>query len=121
MKRMQASSFLMRMPGQSENLLVQRACEVIWRDGKPVEVQVKPYRIIGNVQPMNSKDLLLVPEANRTKEQLWIYTEQNEKTPKLNDNIKRGDGNFQVQSVENWGTYSKLRLMRIDVGNQATR
>ncbi len=62
---------------------------------------------------MSGKDLLLVPEGDRTREQYWLYTECK---VQLADRVERCGVNFQVQSVQNWGSYNQARIMRIDVG-----
>lgn len=121
MSRMQGDSYLMHGVDVSETLIVKRAANVRWIEGKPVETNIEPYEMIGNVQPFSPKDLLLVPEAQRTKEMLWIFTEQNTKIPQNNDHVIRNGIYFQVQGVENWGTYSRIRVVREDVGAQASR
>jgi len=103
-----------------EVLLVHRVDRTFVKDGKFVQKNFEPYELVANVQPMNGRDLLMVPEADRYREQYWVFTEQNEKVPALNDIVVRAQVNFQVQSVENWGSYSKFRMMRVDVGYAAT-
>lgn len=81
----------------------------------------EPFK--GNVQPMTGRDLLLVPEHERFKEQYWCFVPKKvcgkwffEKT---GDVIKRDCIAFQVQTVESWGSYQKVRIMRVDVGEYA--
>ena len=78
---------------------------------------------------MNGRDLLIVPEADRYKEQYWVFMNQQQKPLFTNDRVirimasqngKSGPVGFQVQSSENWGSYTRARIMRIDVGPGAT-
>lgn len=86
-------------------------------DGKPIKGQVSPYQIRGNVQPLNGRDLLLVPEADRFKEQYFVWTFC---LVNVNDLVVRCGANYQVQNVETWGRYNKCRIMRIDTGPYQT-
>lgn len=99
-----------------EKLKVFRVGKVTYVDGKPVQTQESSYEIVCNVQPMTGRDLLLVPEGDRHKEQYWLWCEQNQKAMEVNDRVVRGGINFQIQSTENWGSYTKARIMRDDVG-----
>lgn len=102
---------------KDEKLAVIREGCVKYIDGKPVKSDISNFTIVGNVQPMNGRDLLLVPEGDRFKEQYWLYTTN---PIQINDRILRCGVNFQTQSVEAWGTYAKARIMRVDVGPNAT-
>lgn len=105
---------------------------VVYKDGKPIKRNGIKFEIIANVQPLSPRDLLLVPEGDRYTEQWWIFlnnikviTEdgieiQAEELVKTNDQIIRLGIYYQVQGVENWGSYSKARIMRVDVGPNAT-
>lgn len=118
---------------KDETFSVTREGQVIYLDGKPVKRNLAKFSVKGNIQPMNGRDLLLVPEGDRFKEQYWLYYNNSsivvdqgleiEADPAaiiVNDRITRLGANFQVQTVENWGTYSRGRIMRIDVGPYAT-
>lgn len=77
------------------------------------------FQVKANVQPLNGRELLLVPEGDRFKEQYNVWA-MNAHPPygaiKVNDRIVRLGVSFQVQQVENWGSYVKARMMAIDVG-----
>lgn len=118
---------------KDEVFSVTREGEVIIVDGKPIKRFLVSFTVRGNIQPLNGRDLLLVPEGDRFKEQYWIfYNNQSivvdegldiEADPTsiiVNDRMTRLSVNFQVQSVENWGSYSRARIMRIDVGPWST-
>lgn len=105
-----------------ETLTVYREGSVVYKDGKPDKWLVEPFTIACNVQPLSGRDLLMVPEGDRFKEQYWVWmqTPLPEKAVKINDRVLREDVNFQVQSAENWGSYVRARIMRIDVGPNRT-
>jgi len=115
-----------------ETIQVIRTGSTIYRDGKPQKYDDIQFKLIGNVQPMNARDLLMVPEHDRFREQYWIYL-NNRQFPvnmglniesitslMLNDRILRLNVNYQVQSLEDWGSYVKARIMRIDIGPNRT-
>lgn len=105
---------------------------VVYVNGKPVKRNSITFKIRGNVQPLGARDLLLVPEGDRFKEQFWIYfnnkaivTEDNieiqaDSLVKNLDRVVRLCKNYSVQGVQNWGSYSRARIMEIDVGPDKT-
>lgn len=104
---------------------------VNYQYGKMVKAPPTCFKVIGNIQPLNARDLLLVPEGDRFKEQYWLFCPskivlenglevQDIDAIILNDRVKRLGKNYQVQSVENWGSYTRARIMLIDVGPNAT-
>ena len=118
---------------KDEELSFFRNGAVTYIDGKPVKHEPITFKVIGNVQPMNARDLLMVPEHDRFKEQyfLWMENKQfavksgldweaNPAIVRTNDILTRLGANYQVQSVENWGSYTKARIMRLDIGPNAT-
>lgn len=106
-----------RIINYDERLTVTRDREVEIINGKPVRLSAGTFNILVNVQPVDGRDLLLVPEFDRFKEQYWLFTE----TPlAVNDRVSRLDSNYQVQSVQYWGSFVEARMMRIDVGPEAT-
>lgn len=118
---------------KDEQFTVTREGEVIILDGKPVKRNLFTFTVCGNIQPLSGRDLLLVPEGDRHKEQYYLFYNNSsivlEKGLEIkadptsiivNDRMTRLGVNFQVQSVENWGSYSRARIMRDDVGPYAT-
>lgn len=101
---------------QDEVLQVLREGCVKFVDGKPLKSKLREFEIRCNIQPLNGRDLLLVPEGDRYKEQYWIWTPVE---VMVNDRVVRNEISFQIQSVETWGSYAKARIMRIDVGEYA--
>lgn len=99
---------------------------ITYVDGKPqiTLLSSEPFR--ANVQPLKGRELLLVPEHQRFIEQYWCYT-QEKMFEKTGDTIRRGQPgdtpifvHFQVQEVEHWGSYQRIRIMRVDVGQYQT-
>lgn len=113
---------MIRLQGQSTIIakdetvgLVRENC-VEYVNGKPVKKAVQSFDIRCNVQPLSGKELLLVPEGDRSKEQYNLWTQAK---VELNDRIQRCGVQFQVQTVEAWGSFYECRIMRIDVGPNA--
>jgi hypothetical protein len=107
--------------------------EVVYLDGKPVKTLLSKTPFKSNVQPLNGRELLLVPEHQRFIEQYWCFmpsprttydgSEQDapkDYAPKVGDVVHRNNVHYQVQDIENWGSYQKVRIMRVDVGDYQT-
>lgn len=115
-----------------EIIEVHRPASTQYVDGKPIERPERAARIKASVQPLSGRDLLLVPEAHRFKEQYYVYTLgdiQGRDLVRLPDdgNVAlnrlsplKFNVNYQVQSVEYWASYRKARIMRVDTGPGAT-
>lgn len=105
---------------------------VVYKDGKPIKRNPITFCVRCNVQPLGSKELLLVPELDRFREQYYIYFENKSIVTETNieiqanslvldnDRVIRLGVSFQVQGIENWGSYSRARIMRIDTGPNQT-
>jgi hypothetical protein len=105
-----------RIINNDERLAALREGGVVYVDGKPVKRDPLRYRIVGNVQPLGGKDLLLVPEGDRTKEQYNIWSENRDLAMVTGDLVLRLGVVFQVQGTEPWGSYTKARMMAVDLG-----
>lgn len=105
---------------QDETLKVYRDGPVRQVQGKPVKGDPTCYQIQCNVQPLDGRDLLIVPEGDRFKEMYWVYTNEVDNPVFVNDRVVRNNLNFQVQKVETWGSppngYQRCLICRIDVG-----
>lgn len=110
--KLQSRSRIMRF---DETLLRITFSEPVYVDGKLQERQEFKVPFLANVQPLNGRDLLLVPEHQRFQEQYWCYVPEPyfEKTGEI---VQRNCINFQVQEVESWGSYQRVRINRVDVG-----
>jgi len=103
-----------RLMNNDEQLPALRPGEVVFRDGKPVKRAMRQYRIRANVQPLSSRDLMLVPEGDRTKEQFWLFSQNRDEAMALNDLVLRRGKVYVVQGLEEWGGYTKGRAVRYD-------
>lgn len=96
--------------------------DMAYVDGLPVASHPPTtFDIICTVQPMDGRDLLLVPESFRTRESLWLWMRHDDIVSQGNvidvaDVVVRLGRAYQVQSSEHWGSYSRCVLVAIDVG-----
>lgn len=104
-----------------ENLRVARKLSPTqYAGGVPIEQNSYKFDLTCNVQPLNGRQLLLVPEMDRYKEQYWVFTNMLQTPVQIKDIVTRNCVLFQIQEIENWGSYQKFRMMRVDVGTEAT-
>jgi len=97
-----------------ETLTVSRDGAVTYIEGLPVKAAGTTFSIRANVQALDSKELLMVPELDRYRENYWVFTEEE---IRVNDIVTRNSVKFQVQQLEEWGSYrGAVRMVRIDVG-----
>ncbi len=74
-----------------------------------VSEEGKDVDIIGSIQPLSGKDYLLLPERDRQKQVLTIYT----KTELVyNDLIIRERQTYEVNQIESWYGFYKALLYR---------
>jgi hypothetical protein len=78
-------------------------------------------RVVATLQPMAGKDLLLVPEGFRDKETLWMWQAhrieaQGDFRLDLTDLVLYSGKAYQVQSSEDWGSYTRSMLVACDTG-----
>lgn len=102
------------------NQVIRQAGPTAYVDGLPTSPGATVFFITSTVQPMGGKDLLLVPEAFRQHESLWLwqphYGGQAEVLIDIGDVVLRQNKGYQVASSEDWGDYTRAMLVRIDVG-----
>lgn len=97
----------------------------VYVDGKLTKVLTNREPFRANVQPMNGRDLLLVPEHQRFIEQYWcfvpgkFFNKTGEVIHRIGQEPGKQDVHFQVQDIEYWGSYQRARIMRVDVGEYA--
>jgi len=75
--------------------------------GEYVEGQKEEIVLDAVVTPVNGKELLILPEAQRTSEMIKVFTDDrlytaNEYISKIADVIIWRDEMYQVQKVEDW-------------------
>jgi len=95
--------------------------DITYQDGVPVALHAPlQFDITCTLQPLDGRDLLLVPEAFRDKETYWLWVRQPkgaaQKAIEVADIVLREGLAFQVQSCEDWGSYARCMLVAIDVG-----
>ena len=94
-------------------------------DGKPVKRSPWWYSIACNVQPVSGKELLLMPEGDRFRDQFNAYQQadpgESREVLRVNDKVCRAGKFWVVQQVTHWGSYVIGRFVRIDVGPDAQR
>lgn len=105
--------------GSSRQLTVFRPGCVQNVDGKPVRGPEAKTLVRANVQPLNGRDLLIVPEGDRHKEQYWVFVQLPDSLA-VQDRVIYKSVSFQVQTAEDWESYTKARMVRIDVGPNAS-
>lgn len=117
---------------KDEFISVRREGVVTYVDGKPQKWEIGNFTVRGNVQPMAGRDLLMVPEHDRFKEQYWLFIDnaeffvkagfdvESKPVLKVNDIVIRLGVNYQIQQVQDWGSYVRCHMMRIDIGPYAT-
>lgn len=100
--------------------------DVQYIDGKIVAVEPTCFKVTCNVQPIMGRDLLQVPEMDRTAENYWLFTNNEECPIQVNDRVLRKDLetsrtliSYQVQTVQNWGSFQQVRMTRMDIGPNA--
>jgi hypothetical protein len=101
-------------------------------DGKLSQGEELEILVVANIQPVNGRELLLVQEGDRFKEQYWVYAEspvfirnfglkvKDVQPLMVNDRVSRLGVNFQIQEVQDWGSYVRGRMMRVDIGPRRT-
>ena len=96
----------------------------VYLDGKPVKRGITTFTITCTTQPITGRDLLMVPEGDRYKENYWLWqnvtTPVNQASPPaaliINDRVIMNNINYQVQEVQPWGSFQQCRIMRTDTG-----
>jgi hypothetical protein len=99
-----------------EPITVTRAEQGSYASGRFVAGDTQEYTAAGNIQPLNGKELLQLPEGNRQRQALKIYTAF---ALENNDTVTRADDvQYETQAVEDWTAFNqphyKARLMRIE-------
>lgn len=91
--------------------------ETIIVGGKRVKRGYVEFALYCNVQPVAGEDLLMLPEGDRFDSAMWAYVADSQRPLQTNDLICRpGDGWYQVQMCEGWGSYTRAQMTAIDVG-----
>lgn len=66
----------------------------------------------GSIQPLNGKEVLQLPESDRIRQSVKIYSafafQTNDIVVRMSDNAE-----FEVQKVENWCVFNMLQHYRV--------
>jgi hypothetical protein len=101
----------------SDTIRVVNIGRTIQRNGKPVHLDITYYEVTCSVQPFGGLEVLLVPEGDRQKDMYWVYLQEDSNRPiVVNQTVIYNSLNFQVQKVEQWGSYQRIKIVRLDVG-----
>jgi len=84
--------------------------------GRPVKTLSSSFTARGNIQPLSGKEVLQLPEGDRTSENLWMYTATE---IAVNDEITRLGKVYEARESQNWSTqgmlqHYKVRLVKKD-------
>ena len=98
---------------EGEDVDVKRELPGVFRKGRHVRSnKFEEFEARGSVQPLTGKEIAQVEEGDRRRRHLWFYTVARIKE---DDIITRMDDEYEVQVVEDWGAYTKSRMVLIDV------
>jgi len=86
--------------------------------GRLVKAATEEIEIQATIQPLNSKEVLLLPEGQRTKETIKIYsaTELNpgsNKTKKNGDTIAYDGNGYEIISVADWSKMNGIKHFKM--------
>lgn len=98
---------------QRQEISVRREFKVNWSEGLPYAMDVKTFCFRGVMFPITGKELLLVPEGDRFRQNIWVFTQGDLRD---NDLVTFCNNPYEVQTVEEWGSFKRARAMRMDVG-----
>ena len=96
-----------------ECLIVRRREKGKFERGKFVSSnRFEEFEAQCSFQPLTSRETMQLPEGDRIKSHVKIYTEF---AMKRDDIIERNGEDYEVQGVDNWGTYTKSIARLVDV------
>ena len=95
-----------------EKLCVDRPGERKFVKGRAENRICETFEITANVQPVTGFELLQMPEGERERQHIDIWT----RCPiKVRDVVQRDCYRYEVHWVEQWGPYNKARARLTDV------
>lgn len=96
-----------------EDVVVTRRDPGVFRRGRHIPaVTFEEFIARCSIQPASGREVLQVPENDRQKRILSIHTAFKMKT---NDIMTRDGEDFEIQIVEDWGSYTKSTGVLKDV------
>ena len=106
---------------ESEKVEVRRYEGSHRQDGHYQRKDAEVFRNVAcNCQPLTGMELLQVPEGDRSRQHIWMYSRMK---LKINDYVVRRGTVFEVHTVEDWTGFCidhyKSRLVKLDKQNEA--
>ena len=86
-----------------ESVTLIRKATGSYVDGHYVEGTASSYVIEANIQPLSGKEILQLPEADRTRESLKVFSTSE---IRVNDTVTMSTKNYEVQKVADFSVYS---------------
>lgn len=76
--------------------------------------------IFGSIQPLGSKEIVRLPEGDRTRQRLKVYSSDKalisrDIVLKLADVLVIDCEDFQVEAIEKWPDFYKLQVVKINI------
>lgn len=113
-----------RLLDEDETITIERQGTLVGTDVTYVDglaVMAHPPEVFtmqGTLQPLDGRDLTLLPEAFRERESynLWVRHGSEALSLRPMDIVSRDTVRYQVQTAETWGDYTKAVIVAIDVG-----
>jgi len=95
----------------------KRRAATTYVNGKAVAGAESDVVVNGSLQPMNAREVMLLPEGQRTRENLKIYTDTvlnpaEKETGKPADRLTIGSYVYEVTGMENW-TQSDIPFYKV--------
>lgn len=106
-----------RLMSQDERLPILREGKVIYRDGKPVKREIARFEATCGVAAMLGKELQLLPEGDRRREQFKVYQQPVFGEPKIQpgDKALRNGGVYVFEDAKDWGSFVEGLMVHQDV------
>jgi hypothetical protein len=84
---------------RGRTVVVVRYKEVEYIDGLPTKPEETRFDATASVQPVTGQELLQVPEGDRHREHIYLFTKDD---IRLDDTIIYAEREFEVQRVDDW-------------------
>ena len=104
-----------------ELITIERTVESIDNKGRPIEGATSIFENEkASVQPLSGQELLLLPEGERIRQNLWLYTTFD---ILIDDIVIRNNKNYTTMTVEDWNyghsnlSHYRARIMLVEGQN----
>lgn len=83
-----------------EKINIERPTESYDDNGRAISSDPELFKnIVASVQPLSGQEVLLLPEGDRLRHPLWVYTKF---AIQVDDIVIRNGSNHKTIKVENW-------------------